>query len=211
MAAAHGMLVMRLDVLGVRESWTVEPKSLELTDYTPTEADQALKDSTTTICGAVDWLQRQTGRPELVLAGSCYGAFQAVLGARRFRETVAVGMVAPWVEKVDSRPLPGRPRLFGRREVSPGALDSNVVRALRRLLPRVAVRAIVGEHDDDGVYRLQAALGPRGQYLDIETVPGLALHPFRAPAAQTMSIERLVAWVGELVGREAHPESVPRG
>ena len=39
------------------------------------------------------------------------------------------------------------------------------------------------------------ALGAAGARLEIDVVPGIALHPFRAPAAQELSIDRLVAWV----------------
>ena len=45
---------------------------------------------------------------------------------------------------------------------------------------------------------LRDRLGTARDRVNIEVVPGIALHPFRSPAAQDESIARLVAWADGL-------------
>ena len=204
--ADRGLTVLRLDYLGTRESGVgfVYYMSGGTDDWLALgrrrfrEAKLTLRRNLDEV---VEWFGARTGNG-IALAGSCAGGRDAARLASRHRRIVGVACFVP---ALGSRtPWRGSWRhpsvLLGRRppEFDFTGVDREAVREFRRIPRRVPVTLIVGEHDPDDVFILRDRLGARGVRMAIEVVPGIALHPFRSPAAQDESVSRLVAWADRL-------------
>jgi pimeloyl-ACP methyl ester carboxylesterase len=196
----RGVTVLRLDHPTYGESWMARDGPMSMLDavrlrylngtLSPEEVEWAasLWESTQLqILGeTVDWFRARAGNLPLLVAGSCMGGYHAALLASTHPAVLAVAMLTPPLVVE----VPGY-----RQETS--SLDSPLVDAVRNALAAKRVRLIVGERDGEEQFRLKEALGPAGDALELEVIPGLALHPFRSPAAQRQSVEHLLAWVAE--------------
>ena len=134
----------------------------------------------------VDWFTARAGNPRLLVAGSCMGGYHAALLASSHPGVLGVAMLTPPLTLT----VPWSVE-------EPSSIDSPVLDALRKTLATTRVRLIVGERDGEEHLRLKEELGPAGAALELDAIPGLALHPFRSPAAQRESVKHLLAWVAE--------------
>jgi dienelactone hydrolase len=146
----------------------------------------------------VTWFRAKARLSGCLFAGACVGGREALTLADRFADSRGVAMLVPSLFRPNAIEEAGGKEILALQKLDDG-LEPMMTRTFRRVLPRTRVRAIVGELEETEVFTLKEELGPTGEALEIDVVPGIALHPFRAPAAQEACIQRLVAWVDAII------------
>ena len=136
------------------------------------------------------WFRQRAPSVPLLLAGSCSGGRLALECAADMPEAVAgTFLVVPYLRELAQ---PGREDRASQAESDP--VDPSVVECCRRLLPGARSRVLVGENDDVDVALLQHRLGSLADRLEVEVVPGAALHLLDTPQLQAVVADSLVAW-----------------
>lgn len=144
------------------------------------------------------WFRSRIGDLGLLLAGSCSGARAAIeLGGREPAAIAGILLIAPYL-----RALAGS----GPAEPNPDelpAVDPLLVELMQAVLDRAPAWILAGEHDTADLPLLQRLLGPTRQRLELEVVPGMALHLLDKPALQAEVRARLLARVERALSGDA--------
>jgi dienelactone hydrolase len=133
----------------------------------------------------VPWFRDQADGLPFLLAGACSGArFSIELAGADPHAFAGAFLVVPHI-----RPLQG--------EDSPpdATVDPFVARRLRVALAGGPIWILLGERDEEDVPELRRLLGPAAAELEVEAVPGVALHFLDQPAIQREAERRLLARV----------------
>lgn len=135
------------------------------------------------------WFHGRTGGLPLDLTGVCAGSRLAIELAGR--EPEAISGTFHVVPHLRALVQPGD----GSRPDDVDPVDPHVVECFRAILDRRPSWILVGEDDSQDVPRLQRLLGPTRHQLEVESVPGMALHFLDQPPIQEQVRRRLVARV----------------
>lgn len=158
----------------------------------------------------ISWFREHTGKDDLLLAGSCYGARVAIELAGAFPSVRATFLVVPYVRRPGKR-LMWRDRLTKLRggrltldddRIDVGVLDPRAVEAFRAALAHGSSLVLNGARDPRDVQLLKDVLGHAAANLDVEIVAGHALYPVNAPDVQEIIEDRLTVWLDDQVGSE---------
>jgi hypothetical protein len=200
------MRTLRFDYPGVRESslhLRAEPKLDELADWRSLEPGESrrliqalLRSHQEASLEVVDWFHRTSDGLGLLFAGYCWGGRVALAVAPHDPRPLALACLVPPLGPMDAWEDP---------ESEPGGLDPAVIDMARRTLERSQTLVIVGENDDDAPLRLKETLGPTSRALEIEVVPGMALHPIRSPLEQEVANRQLLRWVARVASSSLSP------
>lgn len=137
----------------------------------------------------VRWLRERIDGLPLHLAGVCGGARFAIDFAGREPEAVAgLFLIVPHLRGVEEQLRPGRD--------DADSIDPTVLRHLRAILDRAPAWVVVGERDTPNIPLVKGMLGPTPHELELEVVPGAALHFLDQPDIQEQARSRLVNRVG---------------
>jgi dienelactone hydrolase len=149
----------------------------------------------------VPWFSKRAGDLPLLLAGSCSGARLAIEYAGRDPDTVAgTFLVVPYLRALAQ---PGTESLEGSDDEL-DAVDPIVVDCMRATLEHAPSWILVGEHDDPDVTTLEHQLSPQSHSLEIEIVPGMALHLLDQPQLQDEVTAHLLGWASSITAAFAH-------
>ena len=186
--AQRGVSVLRPDYPGFRDSTRIDPSS--------PQGARALRE-------ALAWFRDRIETPDLLLLGSCRGARHGVvLGASAPGDLRGIGLVVPYLRRPPElgrllrlvrrvwrgvRPPHFRP---GDRPRIRTGVDADLQELLSSIAGRTPVWVLVGEHDYAAT---DVAALPVG--LELETIPGVALHTFGDPGMQREAAGRIVRWV----------------
>jgi dienelactone hydrolase len=137
----------------------------------------------------VPWFRRRAGDMPLLLAGSCSGARLAIEHAGSEPDAVAeTFLIVPHLKALAQPGSEGAAQSAGL-----DAIDPLVVGRMRAILARAPSWILVGESDSPDVPTLQRLVGPTPHPLEVEVVPGTALHLLDQPHLQDEVARRLVA------------------
>ena len=149
---------------------------------------------------ALGWLRERTEAGGVAIVGNCGGARLAIrLAADGQAEGLA--LVRPYLRRVPPVGAVARPlwkwsirvqRHLGWSRVRRAALDPSLFRDLRTALGSTSTMVLVGERDPWA--RDAALIRQLNDAVEIQIVPGLALHGFPTAAAQQETVDRLVSW-----------------
>lgn len=194
--AGGGVRVLRFDMAGEGDSVLVG-RDVQRRFAWRRDTDLAL------LRDVAAWLRGRIGAPELLVAGSCYGARVALDWAAGDGDTRGAFVAVPylWNRPPPSAQVPKRTRsqrlrdaLRLRRELEAWELDSppvDVVEGVRVSLSRGPVWMLVGEKDRQDAHVVREQLGAAGAQLEIETVAGAMLHPVGSQHSQAEVARRL--------------------
>jgi hypothetical protein len=163
----------------------------------------------------VAWFHERLDGRDLLLAGACSGARLAIDlaggggGPTISRTFLVVPYLRALVDPGEERQRPATPRDGDGRD-DPGAVCPSVVEHMRAILGRGPSWLLAGEHDDLDVDPLVRGLGPTPHELDVEIVPGLALHFLDQPDVQEHTRSRLVDRVSRALAELGPAGSSPR-
>jgi dienelactone hydrolase len=145
------------------------------------------------------WFRGRVGNIPLLLAGSCSGARLAIELAGREPDAVAgTFLIVPYLRALAQ---PGRE---GSAESGAlNAVDSLVVDCLQASLGRSPGWILTGERDSPDVSMLTRLIGSTPHELDVELVPGVALHLLDQPYLQDEVSARLMARVSDVLAATA--------
>ncbi|HEY8808992.1 MAG TPA: hypothetical protein VIM28_03120 [Solirubrobacterales bacterium] len=141
------------------------------------------------------WFAARLGAAELFLAGSCAGARAAIeLAGRELPGAIArIFLVVPHLRVLEGSL--GAGDVEGSAGADPGAVDPAIVECLQRILYRAPSWILVGEYDTPDAPLLQRLLGPTRHRLDLDVVPGRAIHMLDQPDIQAEARHRLLTVV----------------
>jgi dienelactone hydrolase len=144
----------------------------------------------------VEWFATRTRGHRLFAAGSCFGGRIALQLASRVPQIEAVAMLVPRLRPVIPEPLRRSwlPAALKARATD-GPIESSLIQAARDVLARRRLLALAGELDRHDLDELERALGPLASRLEMEIVPGAALHSYHSAEAQAVAHERICAWI----------------
>jgi hypothetical protein len=74
---------------------------------------------------------------------------------------------------------------------------------LIQVVERAPVAMVFGEHDVFDPALLRQVLGTQADAVDLELIPGLALHPVHSPEVQDAVLERTVRWASGALAEHA--------
>ena len=152
------------------------------------------------------WLRERAGADELLLAGDCHGARLAIDLGGECPQVVGAFMSIPYVRK-DWVDLKERRKPMGRMlgRVDRSDFHENVLRSLPVMLAKGPVWMVMGEGDGDEALQLQALFRTKGlQPIEVEVVPGIALHPVGTPEVQHEVTSRMLRRIAQALDeREA--------
>lgn len=203
--ARHGVLVLRFDYVGEGDG-TMIPKDAIPGFGHKGEVDFVL------LREVVAWLRARTSIADLLVFGDSLGGRLALELGRADPGVVGAFVCFPYV-KNDTMPSDARRKevgsarlVFGRSDA--GDFHQNIVEAIPAILERGPVWILRGEKDSDEPDRLKHVLGRRGRALEIEVVPGMAVHPVSASEVQDEVTRRLARRVLRAVD-DLSPVSTP--
>jgi dienelactone hydrolase len=137
---------------------------------------------------AASWFRGRAGLPPMV-AGSCSGSRFAIELAGQEPDAFAdTFLIVPHLRE----PAPPGSRVDSGSD-APAPVDPLLVDCLETILARRPSWILVGEHDLEDVPRLLRLLPPTAHGLDVEILPGVALHFLDQPHIQDAVALRLVA------------------
>jgi hypothetical protein len=188
-----GIVTVRVDHPGRGESW--------LATSSPRRQEAILRE-------VAGWFRDRTNDLDLLLVGVCSGARLALAMSAEDPPVAALAMVVPHL-----RALPGSRLEAAARRVrsrlgwsSPATLDRHSERAWRVASSRLRPWVLMGEGDPslEHMARLSALTQRWGGALELEVVPGMALHRHTTLQAQEETVARLTRWAVRVV-----PGTVP--
>jgi hypothetical protein len=198
--AREGFAVLRMDYPGRGESALAAPKP----------STDAL------IAASSKWFLGTVPELDVHLVAACY-ASRIVPALADGVPVASVTMVSPYVRRLPPEPR-SRSRVARRlsrvmhRAVSP-RIDRPLFDALATVARRARTVAIVGELDPllpdvRALHEHIRQVNPEGQGLDVDVVPGMALHESMG-AAQDQTIAHVVGWVTARGAQPAKSSRVP--
>lgn len=164
--AGLGVTVLRFDYAGRGDGAMVAKDAI---DGVPHKArvDLAL------LREVAAWFRERTGTAELLVAGDCHGGRLALIFAGDDDDTVGAFLSVPYMRSdfvaLDARRRPG--------SVDAADFHPDVLAALPAMVARGPVWMLTGERDGDEALQVKRLLGAPVRGMEIETVPGIALHP----------------------------------
>jgi hypothetical protein len=185
--AAQGVLVLRFDYVGQGEG-TMIPKDA-LTVQHKGDIDIVLLREVAT------WFRERSGLTDLLVAGDCHGGRLAIVFAGGDRHVVGAFLSVPYLKKkfvdLETRRKPvGRVRLL-LGKVDAGDFHEDVLKAVPLMLRQGPVWLMAGEKDGDEAFQLKRVLGRKARGLEIEVVPGMAVHPVASRGVREEVVGRL--------------------
>jgi dienelactone hydrolase len=192
--AAHGLLVLRIDY--AREGETIPigegggPTGGGRGGQTKKRAFEML------LLGQVlEWFEQRLGGRELLIVGACTGGRAAIDLAADQSPISRTFLVVPHLRTLvdpgqESRDSGGL-RSYSELD-DPDAVAPTVVEHLETILGHAPSWLLAGEHDLLDVAQLERRLGPTPYELEVETVPGLALHFLDQPEVQEQARSRML-------------------
>ena len=151
-----------------------------------------------------DWFTQAAGNPDLLLAGSCYGARVAIHLAARNRAVSKASLIAPYVVMPPGRWQRLRQRVArGERAIR---IDPSAAADLGQVVERMPVAIVFGEHDEFDAAALRRAVGAEADGFDLDVLPGLALHPVHSPEVQEAVRTWTVRWAAGALAEPAVAE-----
>jgi dienelactone hydrolase len=132
----------------------------------------------------VPWFRERAGGADLLLAGACTGGRLAIeLAGSQPGAVAGAFLIVPYLRTAaPSGSPPGRE-----------TIDPLVVSSFRTALERGPSWIVIGEHDTPDIPRLKRLLGPAAAGLEVEVVPGVALHLLDRSDLQEQARSRLTA------------------
>jgi dienelactone hydrolase len=194
--AERGLVVLRADYS--REGETLPIGEGGGGQVWKTDLDQSLFGQ------VLPWFRDRLDGLDLLLAGSCSGARGTIEIAARLPDLVdRTFLIVPHIRVLKGA---GRGRGDGAdgEPVDPDAVDPGIVECLRANLERAPSWILVGERDTPDIPRLQQLLGPTAFDLEVEVVPGAALHLLDRPDIQ----EQVRRWLTARI-EQALPSATP--
>ena len=197
--AALGVTVLRLDLSTDGDSVMIGE------DRYPVHADLPTKAAVDRVLlrDAVAWFRERTGRPDLLLAGACYGTRLGLELARSDPAVRATLMISPFFRynTDDDRGRWRERMLTVRRGEATGELDRgdpepeerfdpDAVDAVRGALAHGTIWVLTGAADPDDPQVLARMLGDHR--FEVEVVPDVALYPGNDPDIQELVADRVV-------------------
>jgi dienelactone hydrolase len=152
-----------------------------------------------------EWFRQTAGSRDLLLAGSCYGARVALHVAARNPAVSRLFLIAPYIVKPAGRWQRLGRRLTGRDRPAGIRIDPAVASDLVQLLKRIPVAMVFGERDTFDAPLLRRALGAQADALELDVIPGLALHPVHSPEVQAAVLEWTVRWTSRALAEPVMP------
>jgi len=143
------------------------------------------------------WFLRRLQGLDLFLAGACAGSRLAIEIAGANPDAVArTFLIVPHLRRpLGTEPTRGEDRA-GAAATDADIVDPLVVEAFRAMLARAPSWILIGERDASDIPSLERLLGPRAARLEVEVVPGVALHFLDQPHLQREASRRLRASIG---------------
>jgi dienelactone hydrolase len=202
--AERGVVVLRVD--RAREGETLPIGEGEGGQIWRKEVDLVL------LSRVLTWFRERLPGLDLYLAGHCSGGRAAVELAGRSPDAVAGTFpIVPHLRvfQGDSPRFSEAAGEFADRE----AVDPSMVERYRATLERAPSWILVGEHDTPDISMLKRMLGPTANPLEVEVVPGAALHLLDQPDIQDQTQRRLLARIDAALasGRDDQAPAVKSG
>lgn len=139
----------------------------------------------------VPWFRERVSGLPLFLAGSCSGARLSIEIAGRDPAAIAgTFLIAPHL-----RSLAEPSEEAGTPQEGTDPVDPCVVDCFKATLAHAPSWILLGEHDNADVGLLRRLVGPTTHELELEGVPGVALHLLDRPELQRETSDRLLARV----------------
>lgn len=183
--AACGLVVLRVD-------YSREGETLPIGEGVRGQANKSALDARL-LAAVLPWFQRRLDGLELFVAGSCSGARGAVeLAGRDHPDTVAgTFLIVPHFRVLEGAER-AQPDDDAKSESGdPDAVDPAMVDCFREILARAPSWILVGEDDEPDVPLLLRSVGATAHELEVEVVPGVALHFLDQPDLQEEAGRRL--------------------
>ena len=140
------------------------------------------------------WFQERTEGLPLLLAGACSGARFSIELAGAAPESVAGSfLIVPHLLP------PNDPAAGGAGSAVDETVDQVVVDCLEKSLASAPSRLLVGERDSPDVAQLVRRLPPTTHRLEVEVVPGIALHFLDQPDCQGEAGRWLLARIAQAI------------
>lgn len=187
--AGRGVVALRFDYAAEGESTEVGAGEHAALKTTLTSGPRGRAELDLHLLGEiVPWFRTQLDGIDPFLAGSCQGARMAIEFAAKAGSPVPpTFLIAPYLRKPDvtaSKPA-ARPGWLRRaHHPSPDPIDPLVVSCLEATLGQAPSWILVGERDEPDISLLLDRLGPAAAGLELEIVPGAALHLLDQPDIQ---------------------------
>jgi len=156
---------------------------------------------------AAAWFRERVGAERLLLAGACSGSYLAIeMAGLRPNEVAATFLVVPYLRSpVD--PGAGDSDRLGSGAEGDDEIDPGVLRGFQTMIAQGTVPPwiVIGENDYhmEQVTALWRLLGAHGSRVDLEVIPGMALHMLDQPDIQEQVRSRLAARVDAVLGLPA--------
>lgn len=182
--AEQGIVVLRVDLA------THGDGSMIARDFDPKPDDKEDVDAVL-LSEVAAWFAERLDGLDLFVAGDCRGGRLAIELTPYDLDIAGLLLIVPYLRnKFDPQKV---------REEHTARLDDvdvlheGLLEGLRGQLERGFVWVLMGGKDGGDALRLRAALGPIGDDMEIEVVPGLNLHPATLPEPQRHVTEQLAA------------------
>jgi hypothetical protein len=210
--AESGLLVVRFDYVGEGDA-TMISKDVRPDLRVPGLSHRGRVDLVVMRAVAA-WLRERTGARDLLLAGDCEGGRLAIEFGGEDAGVVGAFLSVPYVRRgfieLQHRRRPvGRVRRWLRR-IDSATYHDKVLAALPAMLERGPVWILAGELDGDEALQVKRLLGSRGRGLEVELVPGIALHPVATPEVQEEVSRRLLARIMGAVEQRETARGLPQ-
>jgi dienelactone hydrolase len=150
-----------------------------------------------------EWFRQRVDSPDLLLAGSCYGARVALHLAARNPAISGLFLLAPYLLNPYRRWQRLQRRFASRKPLAGKRIDPVAASDLMQVIERIPVAMIFGERDEFDPVVLRQGLGAQADAFELDVIPGLALHPVHSPEVQAAVLERTVGWASRMLAEQA--------
>ncbi len=197
----RGFVVLRVNYAGEGETL---PVGEGITGKARRDLDESL------LYQVLPWFHERLKGLDLFLAGSCSGARAAIELAGRDHPDAVAGtfLVVPHLRVLNVGGRRGDEG-SGDEDPDPDAIDQLMVDCLQTILSCAPSWILVGEHDTPDIPLLKRLLGGTRHDLEVEVVPGAALHFLDQPDLQEEAGRRLIARMEQILAVAGEAQGSP--